>query len=447
MKKLGFGAIGIILVAVIYYFTAGSAQITQEMKVRVNTELTMIEQNGFTVQEREIKEKEEHFVLSFDDPEKIRKFFKKQGSELALEDAKALSGLKIGVDLKYLNDTYSALSVELYPLNLPPAMINDPDLDASDKAFIVQLNDMLKRKALLVHVDFNKMLSSFKGFVKDIDETFSVETAVTLTLKGATFKGTIKDDRINTLVQHIKNISILAGDELDIKLSKLKSDYVLTGKSLYDSTYKYSIENIHISGKQDTDTFSITLKSIEGDNETAVKNDLASTKIKLNIADLTFMENDQKTRLIHTVFSFDVSGLDMKILKELENIDIENEEETNKLIQALISSGVTMEIPAFEVKKLEYKGEEMDGFSLTSSFEVNKSANFAAIQANPFTALGAVNAKTKIVLSEVLFTLIAQDPRAMMLAMIIQPQVVNGKKVYEVELKDGKLTVNGKPML
>ena len=447
MKKIGLGVIGIILVAVIYYFTAGSAQITQEMKVRVNTELTMIEQNGFTVQEREIKEKEEHFVLSFDDPEKIRKFFEKQGSELALEDAKALSGLKIGVDLKYLNDTYSALSVELYPLNLPPAMINDPDLGASDKAFIVQLNDMLKRKALLVHVDFNKMLSNFKGFVKDIDETFSVETAVTLTLKGATFKGTIKDDRINTLVQHIKNISILAGDELDIKLSNLKSDYVLTGKSLYDSTYKYSIENIHINGKQDTDTFSITLKSIEGDNETAVKNDLASTKIKLNIADLTFMENDQKTRLIHTVFSFDVSGLDMKILKELENIDIENEEETNKLIQALISSGVTMEIPAFEVKKLEYKEEEMDGFSLTSSFEVNKSANFAAIQANPFTALGAVNAKTKIVLSEVLFTLIAQDPRAMMLAMIIQPQVVNGKKVYEVELKDGKLTVNGKSML
>jgi hypothetical protein len=35
----------------------------------------------------------------------------------------------------------------------------------------------------------------------------------------------------------------------------------------------------------------------------------------------------------------------------------------------------------------------------------------------------------------------------MMLAMIIQPQVVNGKKVYELELKDGTLTVNGKPLM
>ena len=447
MKKIGLGLITVILIAVIYYFTAGSEQITQEMKIRVNTELSMIEKNGFAIEEREVKEKEEHFVLSFDDPEKIRKFFKQQGSELDIEDAKALTGLKIGVDLKYLNDAYSALSVDMYPLNLPPALVNDPNLEASDKAFIVQLNDMLKRKALLVHVDFNKMLSSFKGFIKDIDEIFSVETAVTLTLKGATFNGTIKDDRIVTVVQHIKNIAILAGDELDIKLSNLKSDYVLTGKSLYDSTYQYLIENINIAGKTETNTFSITLKSIKGDNETAVVNDLASNKIKLNIADLTFMENDQKTRLINTLFSFNINGLDMKILKELENIDIKDEEETNRLIQALISNGITMEIPAFEVEKLEYKGQKMVGFSLTSSFKVNKSANLAAIQANPFTALSAVNTKTKIILSEALFTLIAQDPRAMMLAMIIQPQVVNGKKVYEVELKDGKLTVNGKNML
>ena len=68
MKKSGFGIIGLILVAAIYYFTAGSAQITEEMKKQVNNELTTLEQNGFGVNNREIKETEEHFVLSFDDP-------------------------------------------------------------------------------------------------------------------------------------------------------------------------------------------------------------------------------------------------------------------------------------------------------------------------------------------------------------------------------------------
>jgi len=447
MKKLGFGIIGLLLVAVIYYFTAGSAQITEEMKVRVNSELTMIEQNGFTIQEREVKEKEEHFVLVFDDPEKIVQFFKQQGSEMSIEDAKALKGLKIGVDLQYLNDSYSALSADLYPLSLPQTLLNNPDLDESDKAFMVQLNDKLQKKAFLVHVDFNKMLSSFKGFVKDIEETFSVETAITLTIKGSTFNGTIKDDRIASLDQQIQNIALLAGDELQISLSNLKSNYVLTGKTIYDSSYTYAIGNINIDGKNDTKAFSAKLKTIEGDNKTAVVNDLASNKIKLKIAEAAFMDNGQKSKLTETIFSFNVSGLDMNILKELENVDIENEDETNRLIQALLSKGITMEIPDFEVKKLEYKGQKMDGFSLTSSFEVSKSAKLAAIQANPFAAFDAINTKTKIILSDALFTIISQDPRAMMLAMLIQPQSVNGKKVYEVELKNGKVIVNGKAVM
>ena len=123
-KKLGLGIVGVIVIAILYYFTVGSSQITEEMKMRVNTELNMIEQNGFTVDEREVKPKNEHFILTFDDPEKIVKFFKQQGTEVALEDAEALKGLQIGVDLQYLNDTYSALSVDMYPLNLPSSITN-----------------------------------------------------------------------------------------------------------------------------------------------------------------------------------------------------------------------------------------------------------------------------------------------------------------------------------
>lgn len=447
MKKTGLGIIAVIVVAILYYFTVGSAQVTEEMKMRVNTELNMIEKNGFTVDEREVKPKSEHFILTFDDPEKIVKFFKQQGTEMALEDAAALKGLQIGVDLQYLNDTYSALSVDMYPLNLPSAISNTRDMDASDKVFIEQLNDMLGRKALLVHVDFNKVLSNFKGYVKDIHETFKVETVARIDLEGTTFEGTIKDDRITTLVQKIKSIHVQSGDELNIALSKLNSNYKLTGKTIYDSTYTYTIDTVKITGKEESNTFSISVHDIKGDNKTAVENDLASDKIKLTVAGIEMSDNQEKTKLMHTTFTFNVGNLDMNVLKKLEEVDINNEAEANRLVQELISKGITMEIPLFEVKKLKYKGQEIDGFSLTSSFKVNKTADLTAIQANPFAALNAVNTKTKIILSDALFTLIAQQPKAMMLAMIIQPQVINGKKVYELELKDGKLTVNGKPML
>ena len=447
MRKLGFGIIGLVLVATIYYFTVGSAQITEEMKIRVNTELNMLEQNGFSIQEREVKAKEEHFILSFDDPQKIMKFLKQQGSKIALEDAKSLVGTKIGMDLQYLNDSYSALSVDIYPLNLPDSISTIQDLEKEDKELIKQLNNMLKRKALLVHVDFNKLLSSFKGYIKDIHENFKLETIANIDITGFTFEGTFKDDRINTLIQNIKNITIKSGDEFNIALNDLQSSYTLTGKSIYDSSYTYKIADLKGTAKNDSEIFSLTIHNIEGDNKTSVTNDLASNKMTFKMSDLEMAEANKKTKLTHTTFSFNVENLDMNILKQLEEVDMKDEAETNRLIQALISKGITMEIPSLEVKKMEYLGQTMDGFSLTSLFEVNKSASLAAIQANPFTALEAINIKTKLTISDALFTIISQDPRAIMLAMVIQPKAINGKKVYELEIKDGKLTVNGKPMM
>ncbi len=306
---------------------------------------------------------------------------------------------------------------------------------------------MLKQKALLVHVDFNKMLSSFKGFIKDIDETYTTEKAITMTLKGAAFEGEIKDDRITKLSQVLQTIQLTLGDDLTIALSGLKSDYTLTGKTLYDSNYVYSAETIKVSGKHENETFSALVKQIEGYNKTSVANNLASNKMKFFTKRIELQESREKTNLTDVSFAFNIANLDMHILEQLEAVDIENEAETNRLIQALISKGITMEIPSFEVKKLEYLGQNLDGFALTSTFEVNKSANFPAIQANPFSALDAINTKTTLTLSDALFNLIAKDPRAMMLAMLIQPKVINDKKVYEVEIKDGKLTVNGKPMM
>ena len=446
-KKLGLGIFGLIAAALIYYFTVGSAQVTEEMKMRVNTELNMIEQNGFAVQEREVKAKEEHFILTFDDPEKIVAFFKQQGSEITLENARALTGIKIGVDLKYLNDTYSALSVDMYPLNLPPSVSNAPDLEDADKALIRQMNDMLARKSLLIHVDFNKVLSSFKGYVKDIHEKFKVETDVQIDLEGTTFEGEIQNDRITTLTQAVKILRVVSGDELEVNLNNLKGHSALTGKSLYDSKSAYTVALINISAKEEQNSFSLDVKNMSGENVTSVTNGLASNKMTVKVDKIEMKENSEITKLNNTTFAFNIDNLDMNVLEQLEKIDVSNETERNRLMQALISKGVRMEIPGFEVKKIFYQEKEFDGFSLSSTFQVNKSADMAMIQANPFAALNAVNTKTRIVLSEALFTLIAQQPKAMMLAMIIQPQVVNGKKVYELELKDGTLTVNGKPLM
>jgi len=449
MKKIGFGIIAGVLLATVYYFAAGSEKLTQEMKIRVNTELNMIEKSGFAIQEREIKAQEEHFVIVVDDPKKIVTFLQKQGSDVTVEDVQSLTGTRIGVDLKYLNDTYSALSADVYPLNFPPSIAKADDLNETDKIFIEALDEMMKRKALLVHMDFNKLLSSFKGYVKDINETIQAEDTFTMEMAGATFEGTIKDDRIETMSQNIKNLTMAIKGEstLYLSLETLKNRYEHSGPSQYDTRSEYSIARLKIMGENKKDSFDADIKGISGSNITEVKEKLASNKIRMDISELSLKNRLGKTAFKQTSFAFNIDKLDMEVLKKLEETDRKDKAATNQLIQALISKGITMEIPLFEVKKLTYKDQEMDGFSLSSFFEINKTADLAAIQANPFEALSAINTKTKITLSDALFALIAQQPQAMMIAMLIQPKVINGKKVYEIELKDGKFSVNGSPLM
>jgi len=446
VKKLGLGIVGIVIIAVIYYFTAGSAQITEEMKIRVNTELTMLEQNGFTLEDRKIKEKEEHFVLSFNDPEKIVHFMKQQGADMTLEEAQVFQGMKVGVDLKYLSDTYSAVSVELYPLNLPPALTDQTELTDEDKLFIAQLNAMLERKALLVHVDFNKLLSSFKGYIKDVNETFKVEEEINLALKGATFEGAIKDDKMTDLKQNIKLMSLKMSDVLNVSLTKLISTYKV-GNREYASTSTYKMANARISGSFNEEAFLISANDIDSSTEISVKNDLISSSINFNVSNLEMSEGTQKIKVKNSTFALNIGNLDLTVLKKIEAADVNDDALLNTLMQELISKEIYINIPNFEVKKIDYLGENLNGFSLNSQFKINKSANLAEIELNPFAAMNAVNTKTKIMLSPELFMMIAQDPRAMMLTMLIQPQEINGKKVYEIELTDGKLLVNGKPML
>ena len=445
MKKIGLGLITVILVAVIYYFTAGSEQITQEIKAQVNSELATLEQNGFAIQEREIKKSEEHFIISFDDPQKIVAFFATQGAKMKLEDASALKGLRIGVDAKYLNDAYSALSLDIYPLNLPTS-ITELDMDKEDKLVIEQLTKMLEKRGVLVHVDFNKLLSSFKGHVKDIHETLQGENEVKFNMEGVTFEGDIEKGKISRLDQKLKRITFEAKDEAHVEFSELKTNYKRTGPNSYDSSSGYSVKNILLTGINDNSKVIVSIDDMSGDSITSIKNDLAQSSIKATASKVKFEANGEKSLLEGITFNFNIKNLDMLALKKLEKSDVNNEAEINRLVQELISKGVSMEIPTFEIKKIEAKGKKMEGFTLTAHADIDKSLDLAALQANPMVAMNAVNTKTKITLSSGIFSLIAQDPRAMMFMMLIQPQEINGEKVYEVELKNGSLSVNGKPM-
>ena len=442
MKKTGFGIIGLILVAVIYYFTAGSALIAEEIKQQVNNELTTLQKNGFGINDREIKETEEHFVLSFDEPAKITSYLSSQGAEITQEDILAFKGFKIGVDAKYLKDSYSALSLDIYPVGLPENILQE--IEGEDKATLERIQKMMADKTLLVHLDFNKLLTAFKGHLKDINETFEEEEKITFISQGFKFEGDIENEKVKTVRQTLELFSIEAGKELTMKLSNLISNYTLTGLSPYDSKSGYSIEKIEIQGEP---AFSMFMKNLNVNAVSSVKNDLLKSSFITKTDEIQIIEEQKKYKMNDILFDFNMDNLNIVAFEALQGVDVEDEKAINALSQKILSKGITMNIPNFSVKKIAENGKTMDGFTLSSSLSIDKSFDINAVSQNPLAALNALSSKTNISVSNELFARIAQEPRAMMVLMLLPPVEKEGKKIYEIEFVKGKLTVNGIAML
>jgi hypothetical protein len=448
MKKLGLGIIGFILVVAIYYFTSGASQLTVQMKEQVDADLANMQTQGFAVESRETSQKKEHFVISIEEPQKVAHYLTAQGAQMSVQDVEVLKGMKIGIDVEYLADAYSAASFDMYPVALPTA-VTSANMDADDKKALQKIEEMMKRKAFLVHLDVNKLGTGFKGYMKDIDEVIEGTNPVTITMSALKFNGDLEKNKLKSIKQTLKNFTMRGkndgkDDEINIQLSNLKSNYTLTGDTSYDYDTGYTIEEILFSAK---DAFNLQVNHLSVASNSKVKNNLASLTAQTKIESINFRDGQKKSALKSLSFNMKADNFDMQAIEKLETIDPNNEKELLTVFQKLISHGIHFEIPNFSVKAIEFENQKLDGFTLTSSFDIDKSLDLSTLKQNPMVAIGAMDASINLELSNQLFGLLAQQPQAVMAMMLFQPKDVNGNKVYRLELKDGKLAINGKPMM
>lgn len=443
LKKLSLATLTIIIIAVTYYMTTGSTQLISQMKEQVNTELAALQTQGFSIQERKSSEKKEHFVIAFDNPEKIAAYFTKHGAQLSAEDAKMFKGLRIGVDLSYLSDAYSGISFDLYPLALPNSITSSANTP-NDKKILTQMELMLEKKVFLIHFAINKMGTGFKGYMKDIDEVLKSDSNIKMVLNKLEFSGDIKEEKVQSIEQTLHSMSVAVDDTFNFILSGLKSNYRITGATLYDYKTDYSIEKITV---QDKGIEVFKIDSFVATSEAKVKDSLLNTTLKTKTNSIAITDKDNTIVLNTLLFDMRAGNLDITAIEALGKMNPNNEKEINIALKKLISQGVQLEIPVFSIATIENFGQKMEGFHLSSLLHINKSLNIAALQQNPMLALSAFNANLDLSLSKDLYTFISQQPQAIMVMMLFHPQDVNGKKVYKVELKDGRLTVNGSAIM
>ncbi len=447
MKKFGFASIGIILVAIIYFFTIGSTQLIAEIKPQVQKEVEMLKTQGFDVETKEISTQMQQHIIAINDTKKISSFLKSKGVELSHKDIEQFKGMKLAIDMHYLADSYSAVSLDIYPLTLPTSLASST-VDKEDKQQLGQLEKMIKDKTFLVHIDINKLLNGFKGYLKDIDETFhdkndkNDKQEMQFQINALTFTGKIKDNKVTHLTQDLQGFKMAIVNESSMTLAKLSSIYTVTDTQNYHTEYK--IENATFSADK---KYELIIDGVHIDSHANVDKNLSSFSVKTQVKNINYKEKEKVTQVAKLDLEIKVDNLDMKALESLEDINPNEQEEVIATLQKLISKGVNFEIPNLSVQEITLQKQKMEGFTFNSMFKIDKSLDLSLLEKNPMAAIDAINANLYLSLSNDIFALIAQQPQAMMALMLFQPKDFKGKKVYEVELKDAKLLVNGMPVM
>ncbi len=444
MKKIITGILAVAAITLVYFYTAGSGKLNKELKHQLDTELSTMQQNGFVIETRNSIPQKEHFVIDFDDPKKMVAYFKRIGSKATVQDIEALKGLKMGVDITYQPDLYSALSIDLYPLTLPDSVHNAAE-DDEEKKVLAQIEKMLAQKKVLMHIDLRKDLSTFKGYLKDIHETLRNNSeSVTLSMKGTTFDGTLKKGALSTLNQKIALLGMESSDGIKAVADKTITTYTSTGPSPYDMDANYTVAKITVA-KQGQEE--LVLNNLSISTSEKEQNGLLSSSVIATIAKSTMQGQGQTVGMEQIVFDARTDNLDAKALEVLQTSDPEqNKAAFNAALKQLLSKGVKVTVNKFAVGNIVDNGKKLGDIEMNAALNLAPGVDFTQIEANPMFLLGAIDATTTLSLSETIASMIAKDPRAMMVMMLIPPKEEKGKKVYNLILKDGKFTVNGVPL-
>ncbi len=442
-KKLAFSLLGIIVFVALYYAITGYLQTTKiseqiiKLKQQANVQLTEIQTNGFSLSEREIKKDTEHFVICLDDPDKASAFLTQKGIQLKIEEAKEIKGLKLGVDLAYLSDT---IALELYPVALPTNLKTILD-NKKDQNLLVQIERIIKEKTFFAHIDIEHSATTFKGYLKDINETVEVGKEVKLSIQGFHFSGNIKDEKIVKLTQIFETMHFYIRDLIDRYISGLQKNYVFTGPTVYDYTTDYSIKKIKINEGPRGELLADNIALI---STSSVKNGLAFETLHTEIENSELMFEKEKFDMHNVFLDMNVSNLHVDAFEKLQKMDPNKKEEYDALLEKILSSNIHIEIPTLSVDKVTFKGKNMDGFALHSIMDIDPSLDIYRLEMNPKHVLGKMDGNITLSLSKEILELIKEDPKAMLVYMMYRPKRVLNQRIYDLKFKNGLLNINGK---
>ena len=443
----------IILIGIFLLPFIGNKIIEQELSNRIE----LLESYGMKMSnssdESNYLSTTKHYEFIVKDGEKFTQYLQQfSNSKLSYNFNLLLNGVIIGGDIKYSNFPFSEdISVDAYPLSFSTNVMQT--LKKEDKKFYDFLENILKEKAILYHVNYSIINSEFHGFVKDINESYLFENSakVGVNLKGFIFDGNgviTSPENLNTqieeLVLHIESKS----EKMEVILKNISN--TLSRESINSYTNIGLISRFKLNTTSSyTGKIIVDLESLKYNLSTSTQGVKAKATVKSSFETLSISDDKEKYMLNDFNYNFSISDLEKDAFEQLRVLLVDKKSDNTKemlvVLNQIISKGFKIDLEDLSIAKIETKNRSIiNGFKVSTniSLKENRTQN-TNTAIDYFTIEKNLNLKTKVTVSKKLFSLFSQNYPIMILFRGYAKEI-GEDLVFELEHKDSHLYVNNK---
>jgi len=367
-----------------------------------------------------------------------------------------LEGAVVATDIEYNNFPLSeAIKVDIYPLSLSTQMIEELQKDNID--FYNYLSKLLQSKGILYHINYNIVSSDFDGYIKDIDEKYSFDDGVeiSLKLKDALYKGSgplVAPESLNSSIGVISVNVKKPKEELVLNLKDFSSSATFESQSTYVTGAK--VKNIEFIFDA-RERAKITANDIHLNLSSNTQGKKAEFYAKTSFKDLTLVSKTKQIKASNFNYDISLSDIDKDSYEEFrllaakakvgQSSKLQNQIEQN--IMKVLSKGFTLSIADFSLARIALNNtKSLNGFNLKAEMNLKEDISLSNnLNFNPLQLAKNLKLDMNFKLSKALFAVIAKEVPMSVFASAYAKEV-GDDLVFDLIFDNGSISLNGKSL-
>ncbi|MBN2767793.1 MAG: hypothetical protein JXQ68_01710 [Campylobacterales bacterium] len=425
MKKIVIIISALLLVTLGYIMLVNAVE--KNVQQNIQKKITNLTNHGFDIEKIQKEKNKNSYILTFKDMRKITPFIQSLYANLPSNFIDSLQDMQVALDIQNNHGLFDDIKIEVYPIKLPTEIRN-----SLKKEELASIKKHLQEKTFMLHLSIDKSLSNFKGHTKDIEIK---ELKNELTIIGDSFSGEIKNEKIVSYKEDIKEFVLKIKEKNILEFTDIHTEKSIKGKTEFEKFYALKAKRFFLNIGDDN----VTINDLDTRFSWNPEDKIVNASIKSSIGSLSLIGKEQHKLFEGIALDMDIKNINKEFISKVDTGKIKSTKEAQEL---LIAKNPLILINTFAVEKTKQNKMQTKGLHIEAKISTEKTTKDHSAQ--DIYSLLKVNGK--LTLSKSLLELLSQNPSLEILFMLAPQRLENDNYLYDIQY-DETLIVNDERIL